>query len=49
MRSRTASSVACCAKRALSVRVCDFRDFKKILIEVYLDESREARARGACA
>jgi hypothetical protein len=47
MRSRTASSVACCAKRALSVRVCDFKDFKKTLIAVYLDESREARARGA--
>ena len=47
MRSSTASSVACCANRALRVRVCNFRDFKKTLTEEYLDESREARARGA--
>ena len=47
MRSSTASSVACCAKSTLRVRACNFRDFKKTLIEVYLDESREVRARGA--
>jgi hypothetical protein len=47
MRSSTASSVACWAKRALRVRVCDFRDFKNIFMKEYLDGSREARARGA--
>ena len=47
MRSSTASSVACCANKALRVRVCNFKDFKKTLTEEYLEESREARARGA--
>jgi hypothetical protein len=46
MRSSTASSVACCAKRALRVRVCDFRDFRNTLMKECLDESREARASG---
>ena len=39
--------MACCAKRALSVRVCNLRDFKKALTDGCLDESKEARASGA--
>jgi len=39
--------VECWAKRALSVRVCNLRDFKKALTDGCLDESKEARASGA--
>lgn len=37
----------CWAKRALSVRVCNLRDFKKALTDRCLDESKDARASGA--
>jgi hypothetical protein len=41
-----ASSVACCVKRALRVRVFNLSDFKNTLTDGCLDESREARASG---
>ena len=45
MRSSTASSVVCCESKALSLRICNFRDFRKASTKACFDESRDVRAR----